>query len=291
MSQIITQFSEISQNYRAAFVDLWGCVHNGVTAFEEAVKALQEFRAEGGIVVLVTNSPRPRAQVAEQLVHFNVPNDAWDTIATSGDSARVALFLGTVGDKVHFIGTPDEQEAFFTAPAVLDNPRTITPAPLSEAEGIVCTGPLDPLAPIEDNRPTLLQGVARGMKLLCANPDIIVDRGERREWCAGAVAQLYTDMGGESLYFGKPHPPIYDLARRRLAQIDPSIADQDIIAIGDGINTDVQGAVGENLDVLFITGGLAKAETQTQTQPAPQALQHYLTQMQLFPKYSIGYLR
>lgn len=249
MSQIIETFAEISNNYRAAFVDLWGCVHNGVTAFPDAVKALQQFRAEGGIVVLVTNSPRPRAQVAEQLIDFNVPNDAWDTIATSGDSARVALFLGTVGDKVHFIGTPEEQEAFFTPPAVLENPHSIQTVPLAQAEGIVCTGPLDPLAPVEDNRPTLLHGVAKGMKLLCANPDIIVDRGERREWCAGAVAQLYTEMCGESLYFGKPHPPIYDLARRRLAQIMPDISDDEIIAIGDGINTDVEGAVGESLEI------------------------------------------
>lgn len=290
-STIIEKFSDISHQYRAAFVDLWGCVHNGVTAFPEAVKALQEFRAEGGIVVLVTNSPRPRAQVEIQLDGFNVPRDAWDIIATSGDSARVSMFLGAVGQKVYFIGTPEEKEAFFTAPAVLDNPQMIEAVDLTEAEGIVCTGPLDPMADLDVNRPALLHGIAKGMKLLCANPDIIVDRGERREWCAGAVAELYTEMGGESLYFGKPHPPIYDLARRRLRQIDGSIPDEEIIAIGDGINTDIQGALGENIDALFITGGLAREETATQTQPDAALLQQYLAQKQLDPKYSIGFLR
>ena len=130
------------------------------------------------------------------------------------------------------------------------------------------------------------------MKLLCANPDIVVDRGETREWCAGAVAQLYTEMGGESLYFGKPHPPIYDLARRRLAEI-ADVSDSGILAIGDGPVTDAAGAMGEDLDLLFISGGLGAAETGTVPggDPDPALLDDYLARNGVSPTYVIGTLR
>src|SRR5690606_731391 len=128
-------------------------------------------------------------------------------------------------------------------------------------------------------------------KLLCANPDIVVDRGESREWCAGALAALYTEMGGESLYFGKPHPPVYTLARQRLSELGADVPDSRILCIGDGINTDIQGALGEDLDSLFITGGLAKEETRTDRQPEAEALDSFVAQARLTPTYAIGYLR
>lgn len=290
MTRIITALPEISADYRALFVDLWGCVHDGVRALPEAVAALQTYRKGGGIVVLVTNSPKPRRGVEEQLDHFGVPRDAWDTIATSGDSARTAMFSGAVGDKVFFIGE-DRDMPFFEPIKVVEDPVAITLTKLEEATGIVCTGPFDPVADPSDLRPHLLYAKQKGLKLLCANPDIVVDRGERREWCAGAVAQLYTEMGGESLYFGKPHPPIYDLARRRLAQLDANISDRSILAIGDGIQTDIRGAMGEEIDSLFISGGLARADTLTEIQPDADALAAYLDQEQAAPTFSIGYLR
>ncbi|MCJ8334109.1 MAG: TIGR01459 family HAD-type hydrolase, partial [Epibacterium sp.] len=189
MAQIISSLSEISRNYKALFVDLWGCVHNGITAYPAAVKALQDYRAEGGIVVLVTNSPKPRAGVAAQLGQFGVPDDAYDTIATSGDSARAAMFTGAVGNKVYFMGEWARDEGFFEPLKVIDTPAEITRVPLAEAEGIVCCGPFDPMADLEVNRADLLLAKTNGLKLLCANPDIVVDRGEEREWCAGAVAK------------------------------------------------------------------------------------------------------
>ncbi|HBR39131.1 MAG TPA: TIGR01459 family HAD-type hydrolase, partial [Sulfitobacter pontiacus] len=140
-------------------------------------------------------------------------------------------------------------------------------------------------------RPQLLYAKQKGLKLLCANPDIVVDRGDVREWCAGAVAALYTEMGGESLYFGKPHPPIYDLARRKLYALDKDITDNGILAIGDGIHTDVKGAMGEDINSLFISGGLAARETETQTQPDPEALTRYLEKETSAPTYTIGHLR
>ena len=263
MTRIITALSDVSDLYDAVFVDLWGCVHDGVKAHPEAVAALQAFRRKGGTVVLLTNAPRPRTDVARQIAGFGVPEDAWDTIATSGDSARVAMFQGAIGGKVWFMGNPATDYGFFVPPKVLDNPVAIEQVPLEQAEGIACLGPFDPQADPDVNRPQFLYAKQKGLKLLCANPDIVVDRGDVREWCAGALARLYTEMGGESLYFGKPHPPIYDLARRRLSEIGKLCADARILAIGDGAHTDVDGAMGEDIDSLFISGGLAAAETKT----------------------------
>ena len=279
MTQIVNALSDISAQYDALFVDLWGCVHNGVRAFDAANKALIEYRAGGGIVVLVTNSPRPRAQVEQQLADFGVARDAWDSIASSGDSARSALFLGAVGQKIYFIGT-DAELPFFEPLKLIDDPIQISHVPIEEAEGIVCTGLPTANGTPDDVRGPLLYAKQKGLKLLCANPDIIVDRGDKREWCAGAVAQAYSEMGGTSLYFGKPHAPIYDLARRRLSAIRPNISDDRILAIGDGITTDIQGAIGEGIDSLFITGGLAAKETATVTQPDPEKLSQYIVEKQ-----------
>ncbi|QJF52244.1 TIGR01459 family HAD-type hydrolase [Roseobacter ponti] len=290
MTRIISSLSEVSSQYDALFVDLWGCVHNGVKALPGAVSALQEYRAGGGKVVLVTNSPRPRAGVRKQLVHFEVPDDAWDTIATSGDSARSAMFRGAVGEKVWHIGPPTDLK-FFEPLKLLEDPADIRRVELEDAEGMVCTGPFDSLADPAVMRPRFLLAKQRGLKLLCANPDIVVDRGDVREWCAGALAQLYTEMGGESLYFGKPHPPVYDLARRRLSELGTDVPDSRILAIGDGILTDIAGAMGEDLDSLFISGGLAAAETRTSQQPDPEALNDYLEKEMSSPTYTIGHLR
>ncbi|SLN63680.1 putative hydrolase YutF [Roseovarius albus] len=291
MSQIIEHFAEISDRYHALFVDLWGCMHNGINAFPEAVAAMQAYRAKGGIVVLVTNSPKPRAGVAAQLGQFGVPDDAYDTIATSGDSARSAMFTGAVGEKVFFMGEWARDEGFFEPLEVIENPITISRVPLDQAEGIVCCGPFDTMADPDVNRPDFLYAKQKGLKLLCANPDIVVDRGERREWCAGALARLYTEMGGESLYFGKPHPPIYDLARRRLAAMGENIESADILAIGDGLHTDIIGAAGEDIDSLFISGGLAAGETKTDYHPDPEALMAYLEREMVTSTYTIGRLR
>ena len=290
MAQILQSFDEISDRYDAAFVDLWGCMHNGITAFPAAVAAMQRFRARGGKVIFVTNAPRPRAQVEQQVARLGIPRDCWDAIATSGDAARVAMFTGAIGTKVWHMGDAGDAP-FFDPPQILTDPLPIQRVPLAEAEGIACCGPFDPHADPAVNRADFLYAKTKGLKLLCANPDIVVDRGEEREWCAGALAALYTEMGGESLYFGKPHPPIYDLARRRLAALGATVPEAGIICIGDGIATDVQGAMGEDLDCLFITGGLAAAETGTTTSPDPAALDRYLAAHQSSPQFAIGFLR
>lgn len=290
MTRIILSLSDIAADYDALFCDLWGCLHNGIRAFPEAIAALKGFRAGGGKVVLLTNAPRPWREVEAQLATLDVPRDAWDAIATSGDSARLAMFQGVVGHRVYHIGEPRDL-AFFEPIHLIENCPEIRRVPLAEAEGIVCTGPFDALADPAANRPDFLYAKQKGLKLLCANPDVVVDRGDQREWCAGALAALYTEMGGESLYFGKPHPPVYDLARRRLAELGTEIADSRVLAIGDGIHTDIQGALGEDIDSLFVTGGLAAAETRTSQQPDPAALEAFIAREMVTPTFAMGQLR
>ena len=287
---MIKSLDDVSDRYDALFVDLWGCVHNGVKAYTSANDSLKKYRAKGGKVVLVTNSPRPRSGVEKQLIKFGVDPEAWDFIATSGDSARMAMFQGVVGNKIYFIGTPYE-ENFFEALNVIENPVNIERVSLDRAQGIVCTGPFNSLENLDVYFSDFEFAKKRGLKFLCANPDIIVDRGSVREWCAGALAKMYADLGGESLYFGKPFRPIYELARKRLHSSGFEINDKRILAIGDGITTDILGAEKEGIDSLFITGGLAALETGTKEQPDLGLLEHYLKEQNLNPAYSIGFLR
>lgn len=288
MTRIIQSLAEISAPYDAVFCDLWGCLHNGIAPFPEAVSALQAFRAQGGKVVLLTNAPRPQGQVRATLDRMGVPHDAYDVIVTSGDAAQDAMFAGAVGQKVWHLG-PDKDDAFFTdVPAEWIGQNTIQRVPFEEAEGIVCTGPFNDLTEVpEDYRGKFLLAKGRGLKMLCANPDIVVDLGDRRIYCAGALAQMYEDMGGEAFYFGKPHPPIYDLARRRLG-----LPDANILAIGDGIGTDIAGAEAEGIDVVFVTAGLAAGEFGPNPDlPDADLLNDWLRARGHAPQFTIGRLR
>lgn len=296
MTQIIANLAEISARYDAVFCDLWGCLHNGVTPFPAAVAALQAFRAKGGRVILLTNAPRPKSSIIKQLDDMAVPRDAWDDVVTSGDAAQYAMLTGAVGHKVHFIGAVKD-EPFFTdfaadLQAVAAANPPIARVATKDAEGLVVTGLADDLTETpEDYRATLLLAKNLGLPMLCANPDIIVHWGDKLLYCAGALAKLYEDMGGTALYFGKPHPPIYDLARRRLAALGGA-EDARILCIGDGIHTDVQGAIGEGLDALFVTGGIAhESFGPDSNNPNKDLLEDWLNEAMLSPSYSIGHLR
>ncbi len=288
MTRILHALAEVAPDYDALFCDVWGCIHDGVRPFPEAMAALKGYRAEGGIVLLLTNSPRPRAGVERQLARIGVPEDAWDAVVTSGDSARAAMFRGLVGRRVHHIGPPQD-EGFFEPMEIVED-IGIERVGLQDAEGLVVTGPLDGDDTPADYRATFLYALQEGMPLLCANPDIVVDIGERRVICAGALAAEYTEMGGTSLYFGKPHPPIYDLARRRLRRIR-DVEDDRILCVGDGIATDMAGAMGEGLEGLFVTGGLALTETATVEHPDEARLTAYLARATTSVTYAIGKLR
>lgn len=296
MTEIIHSLADLTGRYDAVFCDLWGCLHNGKTAYPAAVAALQAFRATGGKVVLLTNAPRPKPSVVKQLDALGVPRDAYDLVVTSGDAAQMGMLSGAVGRKVHHIGAPKD-EPFFTdfsedLAAYAATQPPITRVPLKEAEGIVCTGLFDDLTETPDDyRATLLMAKTLGLPMLCANPDIIVDLGDRRLYCAGALAQAYEEMGGTALYFGKPHPPIYDLARCRLIETGgPS--DPQILCIGDGISTDVQGGIAEGLDTLFITGGLEAERFGADVEnPDQSRLDAWLEDKELSPTFAMGRLR
>lgn len=293
MTRIIASLSEISAGYQALFCDLWGCLHNGHAPWPAAVAALRQFRAGGGHVVLLTNAPRPARFVAAALDRMGVPRDAWDLIVSSGDAAQYAMLHGAVGHKIWHLG-PAKDDGFFTDYPPEFAGDHIERVELDKAEGIVCTGPFDELTEVPEDYRDRLQGARdRGLKLLCANPDLVVDMGERRIYCAGALAELYTAMGGESLYFGKPHPPIYALARRELAALtgrEPDAAR--ILAIGDGIATDILGAASEGIDALFVTGGLAADQFGVDVEnPAPARLAAWLATQPAAPAHAIGRLR
>jgi HAD superfamily hydrolase (TIGR01459 family) len=287
MVRIIDRLEEMGQ-YGTLFCDLWGCLHDGIRAFPPAVAALRRFREGGGRVVLMTNSPRPGPNVMRQLDGIGVPRDAYDRIVSSGDAAQEALEGGLFGRRIHHIG-PERDLVFFTRDD--GSAVAVERVPLEEAEAIVCTGLFDDRAETPEHyRATILYGVNKGLKLLCANPDIVVDVGDQRVYCAGAIARAYTDAGGESHYFGKPHAPIYEMARRWM---DAEGIDGPVLCVGDGIHTDIAGALGEGLDALFVSGGLAAEETATlgEAGPDPSLLAALFAQAKLMPTATIPFLR
>lgn len=289
MTQIINSLAEIAADYDVLFCDLWGCLHNGVAPYPEAVAALQDFRKQGGRVVLMTNAPRPAPYVRQQLDRMGVPHDAYDLIVSSGDAAQDAMFAGAVGRKVWAIAQPKDEGFFTDIPADWKDAPAIERVPLDQAEGIVCCGLFDDLTEVpEDYRARLMLAREAGLPLLCANPDVVVDLGDKRLYCAGALAELYEDIGGNSLYFGKPHPPIYDMARRKLGLPD----DTRYLVVGDGIATDIPGATGEGIDALFVSGGLAHDQFGADVEnPDPAMLNEWLALRSENPRFSIGRLR
>ncbi|MFN3526141.1 MAG: TIGR01459 family HAD-type hydrolase [Paracoccus sp. (in: a-proteobacteria)] len=289
MTRIIGSLAEISASYDALFCDLWGCLHNGRQPYAAAVSALQAFRAQGGKVCLMTNAPRPNRYVIEQLDRMGVPRDAWDLVVSSGDAAQEAMLSGAVGRKIWHIGLEKDHGFFTDIPPEFADAPLIERVDLDQAEGIVASGPFDEETETpEDYRGRFLLARERGLPMLCANPDIVVDLGDARIYCAGALAEFYESLGGKAFYFGKPHPPIYDRARR-LMDLDEGTR---ILAVGDGIATDIRGAAQEGIDALFVTGGLAAEAFGTDVEnPDQAALSDWLSVQQSQPRYAIGRLR
>ncbi|KPQ04961.1 MAG: putative sugar phosphatases of the HAD superfamily [Rhodobacteraceae bacterium HLUCCA12] len=293
MTEIIESLADIGARYDVLYCDLWGCLHDGRALYPDAVAAVQAFRRGGGAVVLMTNAPRTRHAVERRLRRMGLPDDAWDLIVSSGDATQEAMLLGAAGRKLWHLGPGKDEDLFSEIPEALADQPPIERVPFDRAEGIICTGPFDEYNDtLEDYRGRFLSAKARGLTMLSANPDLMVDVGEIRIHCAGALAQLYAQMGGDVLSFGKPHPPIYDLARRRLAERGlPSESDR-ILAVGDGILTDVAGAQGEGIDALFVTGGLETRRFGTDpARPDTAGLRDWLREQGRTPRYAIGRLR
>jgi HAD superfamily hydrolase (TIGR01459 family) len=250
---LIERFSTLAPAYDVVLSDVWGVVHNGVAAYPEAGEALERFRKGGGTVVLVSNSPRPGKPVTRQLDHFGVIRTAYDDVITSGDVTR-AVLGERVGAKVFHIG-PERDLSIFDG---LD----IRFTPLERADCVVCSGLFDDEAETpEDYRELLTKVLARGLTMICGNPDVVVERGDRLVYCAGAIADLYGTLGGAVIYAGKPYRPIYDLALDRSAALRGERTDlKRVLAIGDSVRTDFKGALGLGIDCLFVTAGIHAEE-------------------------------
>ncbi|WP_262296119.1 TIGR01459 family HAD-type hydrolase [Microvirga sesbaniae] len=243
----------LADNYDLVLCDVWGVLHNGVKAYEAASDALTRFRANGGRVVLVSNAPRPGASVGTQLDGFGVPRTAYDAIVTSGDLTRLAI-AERIDRIVHHIGPPRDMPIY----GGLD----VRFGSIDEADYVVCSGfDNDEEETVEDYRPQLEAMRRRQLLMVCANPDLIVERGSMILPCAGTIALAYEEMGGEVFYAGKPHSPVYDRALAVGAEIaGRSIPKEKVLAVGDAIRTDIAGAAGYGIDSLMIARGIHAEE-------------------------------
>jgi len=245
--------------------DIWGVVHNGLVAFPEACEALHSFRAQGGTVILITNAPRPADSVQRQLRKLGVPDGIYDAIVSSGDLTR-RFVADHPGQKMFLLGPERDSSIYRGLDAVS--------APLEQADYIVCTGLFDDETESAENyRAMMLQARERKLTLVCANPDIVVERGDRLIYCAGAIAELYLELGGDVIFYGKPHRPIYERAIALAAQCrGQAVQLSRVLAIGDSVRTDLAGAHGFGIDCLFVTRGIHAEEFEGVDQVDPASI-------------------
>jgi HAD superfamily hydrolase (TIGR01459 family) len=246
---VIDAIADIGSGYDAWLVDIWGVMHNGVRAYPAAVEATKRFREQGGIVVLLSNSPRPASSLQGQLTNFGVAATSYDATISSGDLTRHEL-AKHAGTRVFHLG-PERDLPIF---AGLDVERVGA----DEAEFVVCTGLFDDETETPDDYRDLLRDFARPkLTMLCANPDRMVERGHHLIYCAGALAEVYEALGGSVIYAGKPYLPIYELALETIAELaGKPVPRSRVLAIGDGVHTDMAGAAGFSLDAVFVASGL-----------------------------------
>jgi HAD superfamily hydrolase (TIGR01459 family) len=253
---ILNGLSEVADQYDVLYCDVWGVLHNGRESFPAAIEAMTRFRAARGPVILISNAPRPSADVVPQLKALKVPEDAWSAFVTSGDATRAELAKRHPGP-AWAVGPARD------APLYEGLGLDLCETP-EEAAFISCTGLFDDeLETPEDFRARLTVCAQRKLEMVCANPDRVVQRGDKMIYCAGALADLYEELGGKVVMAGKPYAPIYSLAGEAAGRllgrpVDPAR----ILAVGDGIPTDVKGANAQGLDILFIAAGIHAREAQ-----------------------------
>ncbi len=263
---ILDHAGELLARYEVLFCDVWGVLHDGHRAYSGACDALQRFRARGGTVILVSNAPVPKEQVAAMLASRLVPPDAWDDIVASGEIAL--RHIAQKGyQRLFLIGPADRDAATFER---LQG-RTVA---LEEAQAVLCTGLNDDKTETADDyRPLLQRALEAGLPFVCANPDLVVDVGGRQFLCAGAIADLYERMDGAVFWAGKPHANAYDTAQAAAEAVRRSPVTRDrILAIGDSLRTDLKGAEAAGIDALFIASGIHRDETMGTGELSPDKL-------------------
>jgi HAD superfamily hydrolase (TIGR01459 family) len=250
---LVEGLQSLAENYDLILCDVWGVLHNGVKAYEAAGDALTRFRAKGGRIILVSNAPRPGASVGAQLDSFGVPRTAYDAIVTSGDLTRFAI-RDRLDKIVSHIGPPRDMGIY--------NGLDVRFGSIEESDYVVCSGfDNDETETVEDYRGRLETMLRRNLLMVCANPDLIVERGHMILPCAGAIALAYEEMGGEVFYAGKPHGPVYERALAAAAELDGrAIPKERVLAVGDAIRTDIAGAVGFGIDSLLVARGIHAEE-------------------------------
>jgi HAD superfamily hydrolase (TIGR01459 family) len=271
------RFSTLAADYDVVLCDVWGVLHNGVAAFPAACDALSRYRAGGGTVILITNAPRTGEAVSRQLDGFGVARAAYDGVVSSGDVTREVVAQRS-GQSLFHLG-PQRDISIFSG-------LNVRFASVEAADYVVCSGLFnDEAETAEDYRDLLGIMRARSLFMVCGNPDVVVERGERLVYCAGAIADLYATLGGEVLYAGKPHRPIYANALQKAESMRGSPAAlQRVLAIGDSLRTDLKGAAALGVDCLFVTAGIHAEELGSRDNPDRSALDRIFAQAGLWPK-------
>ncbi len=287
----VAGLGELAGGYDAALCDVWGVLHNGREAFRAASDALVEFRRGGGVVVLLTNAPRPNPPIREQVLRLGVSPDAFDAIVTSGD-VTVRLIAERIELPVRHIGPERDLSLFEEAARQAGAQPRLTGA--EEAAYALCTGLFDDETETpEDYRERLSAMAARKLPFICANPDLIVHRGSKTIFCAGALAKLYGEVGGEPIYAGKPHAPIYRVALAAAeSALGRTLSVSRTLAIGDGMRTDIAGAAAQGLDTLFVSAGIHHGEVHgDESLETPEALERLFARERLWPSATIERLQ
>jgi HAD superfamily hydrolase (TIGR01459 family) len=277
LPRFTTHFAELARAYDVLLCDVWGVVHNGIAATVESCDALARFRRQGGTVILITNAPRPGEFVIGFLDRMKVPRTAFDDIVSSGDVTR-ALVAAHAGERVFHLG-PKRDIGLFEG---LD----IHPVALEEADFVVCSGLFDDTKETPQDYKGLLETMRlRGLTMICANPDVVVERGEHLVYCAGAIADLYVAAGGDVVFAGKPYRPIYEQALATAQKLHGDVVPHNrILAIGDSVRTDLKGAVAFGIDCLFVTAGIHAEELGGRENPSSAALSDIFAAAGLYPK-------
>jgi HAD superfamily hydrolase (TIGR01459 family) len=270
MTRVIEGLAQLADRYDVLLCDVWGVIHNGRESFPDACAALARWQRDVGPVVLISNSPRPSPDVIPQLDGLAVPRESWSSLVTSGDATR-ALLAERAPGPAWALG-PDRDAPLYEG-------LGLQFAAPDAAAFISCTGPYDDeVETPEDYRDRFEACVARDLEMICANPDIVVQRGSRLIYCGGALAEFYASLGGRTIMAGKPWRPIYDLALDEAQRLLGRTLDKArVLAVGDGIATDVRGANKVGLDVLFVADGIHQAELSGAEGLDPLAVQARLT--------------
>jgi HAD superfamily hydrolase (TIGR01459 family) len=259
LPRLIAGLAELADGYDVVLCDIWGVVHNGAVASGAALDALSRFRAKGGKVVLITNSPAPSRIVGAQLDSLGASRDAYDAIISSGD-VTVSLLLERSGQSLFFIGAPEDTAIFEEVSAV--SGKAPIQAPIETADFVLCAGFIDFWSETpKDYDARLAQIRERDLDFICANPDLVVEVDGSLSYCAGAIAERYARLGGKVIQAGKPFAPIYERALALAsAFLGAPVERSRVLAIGDAMRTDIKGAFEQGLDSLFVTSGIHRAE-------------------------------